>query len=294
MGSTLPLNFYLVAVLPRVQQERTPGGMLLYQFGFLIATLGFFTIASAKRDDYILTALPSFAMAIAAPFAEDDNSSARLANGASFAAALSLLMLAVFGFIASRYPGILRGISTSLNSNDDSIYASFLLTGVKGHPVRSGLTMLVVAGASAIALCFALRRSSHTAALCVALAELAALSLWMGLLMPEFARSRTLRAFVLDARTIVGNHEVMIAGGRNYEVSYYLGRGVPAVPKHLALGGMPPEATYLFVWSQQCEGLRADENLFQKSLVLVSHATSGRRRMLLLSLDGKLPIETAR
>ncbi len=39
---------------------------LLYQFGLMIAVLGLFSIASAKRDDYILPAFPPFAIVLAA------------------------------------------------------------------------------------------------------------------------------------------------------------------------------------------------------------------------------------
>ena len=293
IGATLPLNFYLPAVLPRVLRERKSGGMLLYQLGFLIATLGVFTISSAKRDDYILTALPSYAMIIAAPFAEDtarNPTSARLADTASCAAALSLLTLTLAGVIACRYTRFLHGISGKLHSSD-AAYVSFFLAAVEDRPVRIELTVIVIVVASALAFRLAWKRCGRAAALCIAFAELAAVSFWTGLLAPEFARQHTLKTFALEARTIIGNREVMIAGGRNYEVSYYLGRGVPAWPKHLGAADRPSKAAYLFVWSQQ---LRANESLFQGSVVLVSQAISSRGRMLLLSLDRPTPIEMPR
>lgn len=285
IGETLPLNFYLLAALPVALKQRGQGGMLLYQAGFLLGTVAFFTVSSAKRDDYILAALPSFAMVIAAPFAEDRNSrSARLANGASFVAAVSLLILAFGGLIATSYPGILRTISAGLNSSDTA-YVNFVFTVVRHHLLRTSLTILVVAGASAMSVGFVAKRRGLVAALGVALAEIAAVSLWMGLFIPEFASQRTLKGFVLDARKIVGDHEVMIAGVPNYELSYYFGRGVPAAPKHLRTDSWPGNGGYLFVWNQDLDQIRANERLFEGSVVLVSDPTSGQHRMVLVSVN---------
>jgi 4-amino-4-deoxy-L-arabinose transferase-like glycosyltransferase len=294
IGATLPLNFYLLAVAPSLLHERNSRGIMRYQLGLLVATLGVFTVSSAKRDDYILTALPSYAMLIAAPFADDtatDPVSARLADTASCGAALSLLTLTLGGLAVCRYAGLLHPISAKLHPSD-AAYVSFFLAAVEAYPVRIELTLLLVVVASALAFRLVWRRRGAAATLCIALADLAAVSLWLGLLMPEFARQHTLKAFALEARTIVDSRDVMIAGGRNYEVSYYLGRGVPAWPHHLVAGSRPPNRAYLFVWSQQLDQFRANEHNFQGSVVLASHAISNRGRMLLLSLDPGAPIGT--
>jgi hypothetical protein len=285
LGATLPLNFYLAAAIPRALRERDQGGMILYQSGFLFATLALFTISSAKRDDYILAALPSFAIVIASPFASDmDNRSAPFANGASVAEALLLLSLAVGGLIASKYPGAVSRTLGGVHSSDTA-YANFLLTVARNRPLRASLTMLVVVGASTVSLGFAWKWRSRAAAFGIAAAELAVVSLWIGLFIPEFARQRTLKGFVLDAAKIVGNREVMIAGARNYEISYYFGHGVPAAPRHLTTAIRPGSVGYLFVWSQELDQIGADEDPIPGSVVLVSHPTSGHRRMLLVSLN---------
>jgi hypothetical protein len=206
-------------------------------------------------------------------------------------AALAFLALAVGGLIASRYTGILFRISANLHPSD-AAYANLLATAGENHPVRISLTMVLVAGASAMALFFAWKRRAPAAAWCIALAELGAISMWTGLLMPEFARERTLKSFVVDARKIVGNHEVMIAGAPNYEVSYYFGRGVPVAPKDFEAD--PRKAMYLFLWGQQIDQLHTTANRFQGSVLLTSQPTSNRRRMLLLSLDGEMPAGISR
>jgi hypothetical protein len=260
--------------------------MFTYQVAFLIGTLGFFTISNAKRDDYILTALPSYAILIAAPFANKsavDITTARLADTASCAAALSLLSLALAGLVACTYGGSLRGLSANLHPSDAK-YLTFFLSESGSRPVRIGLIVVVAIVTSAMALRLAWNRRGRIAAFYVAFAQLAVLSLWIGVLMPEFARQHTLKSFVLDARTMVANHGVMIAGLRDYEVSYYFGRGVPSLPKHFRPGTQAGIPTYLFVPSQQLEQVREDESL-RGSVVLASHPVSGRGRMFLLNLD---------
>src|SRR5207253_9803040 len=111
-------------------------------------------------------------------FAEDtETSSARLANIASLVAALAFLTLAVVGLIASRYTGVLFRLSGNLHPSD-ATYANLLAMAGEHHPVRINLTMLLIAGASAAALFFAWKRRAPGAACFIALAELAAVSMW--------------------------------------------------------------------------------------------------------------------
>jgi len=288
LGATLPLNLYLPAVLPIVMRERKSGGMLLYQMGLLVAMLGFFTIASAKRDDYILYAIPPFAMMIAAPFARDTvdpataRISARFADTASGVAALALLILATFGFIIYGNADYFLRVAASMHPSDTA-YIRLFIAAMETRAVRIELTLIVIALTSASAFYLVFRRNGRGAALNIALAELAALSLWIGLLTPELARQHTLREFVLNAKSIAGDREVAIADARNYEVSYYFGREVLAWPKPFLAGKRPPNAAYLFVWSQDFDRIRAD--LPQSSTALVSEAITNRGRMLLLSFD---------
>jgi hypothetical protein len=291
IGATLPLNFYLLAVLPGVIRNRKLGGMALYQLGFLIASLGVFTIASAKRDDYVLTALPSYAMLIAAPFAgtaATESTSVDLADNTSCAVALSLLLLTVAGLISSTHARLLHLLSATMHPSDTA-YVSFFLAAVEGGAARIDLTLTVIVGAAGLGFYFAWKRRSCAAALSIASAGLAAVSLWIGLFVPELAKQRTLKDFVITAKNIVGDREVMIAGGRNYEVSYYFGRGVPAFAP-----SDRPSAPYLFVWSREVDALRAHVGLPVSSVVLASNTISGNGRMLLLECDRTPPPEAGR
>src|SRR5262249_18572519 len=55
IGAALPLILYLPAALARLLPGRS-SGPVLYQFSLILAVLAVFTIASSKRDDYILPA----------------------------------------------------------------------------------------------------------------------------------------------------------------------------------------------------------------------------------------------
>jgi 4-amino-4-deoxy-L-arabinose transferase-like glycosyltransferase len=296
IGATLPLNFYLPAVLPNVLRERKSGSMLIYQAGLLIATLAIFTISSAKRDDYILTALPSFAMLLAAPFAlneANDTTSARLANSASCLAALSLLVLTLAGLTAYESAAFLQGLTSNFHPSD-AAYLSLFLSAAGDHSIRIALTATVVIVASVLALGFAWKRRSATAAWCIGLAELAVVSLWIGLLMPQFARRHTLKTFVLEAKAIVGRRGVAIVGAPNYEVSYYFGRGIPAWRRPWVADNRARDPDYLFAWSAQLDQLGPKERLPQSSVVLVSHPISSRGSMMLLRIARSPPGDTAR
>ncbi|HTJ09955.1 MAG TPA: glycosyltransferase family 39 protein [Candidatus Binataceae bacterium] len=286
LGATLPLNFYLPAAVPIVMRERKSGGMLLYQFGLLLAMLCFFTIASAKRDDYILYAIPPFAIVIAAPFARvaasANRTSVRLADIASSVAGVAMLLLATVGFIIYGYTDHFFRIAARMHPSDTAYLRAFIAA-TEHRTMRIELTLVVIAITSVSALYIVFRQNGRVAALSIALAELAALSLWIGLLTPRFARNHTLKDFVLKAKDLAGYREVAIADARNYEVSYYFGREVPAWPKPFATSQRPPDAAYMFVWSRDLDRIHAD--LPQSSTVLESGTITNRGRMLFLSVD---------
>jgi 4-amino-4-deoxy-L-arabinose transferase-like glycosyltransferase len=286
LGATLPLNFYLPAVVPIVMRERKPGGILLYQFGLLLAMLIFFTIASAKRDDYILYAIPPFAIVIAAPFARAaasaNRASVRLADIASSVAAFAMLLLATVGFIIYGHTDYFFRIAARMHPSDTAYLRAFIAA-TEDRTVRIELTLFVIGITSVSALYLVFKQNGRAAALSVALAELAALSLWIGLLTPGFARHHTLKDFVLKAKDLAGDREVAIADARNYEVSYYFGREVLAWPKPFAMSERPLNAAYMFVWSRDLDRIHAD--LPQSSTVLESGTITNRGRMLFLSVD---------
>jgi 4-amino-4-deoxy-L-arabinose transferase-like glycosyltransferase len=65
------VNFLLVALavaLIRGAFASEAYRPLMFQFSFLVAILVFFSVASAKRDDYILPGIPSLAILFAALF----------------------------------------------------------------------------------------------------------------------------------------------------------------------------------------------------------------------------------
>ena len=286
LGATLPLNFYLPAVVPIVMRERKSGGMLLYQFGLLLAMLCFFTIASAKRDDYILYAIPPFAIVIAAPFARAaasaNRASVRLSDIASSVAAFAMLLLATVGFIIYGHTDYFFRLAARMHPSDTAYLRAFIAA-TQHRSVRIELTLLVIAITSLSALYFVFKQNGRTAALSIALAELAALSLWIGLLTPGFARHHTLKDFVLKAKDLAGDREVAVADARNYEISYYFGREVLAWPKPFATSARPLNAAYMFVWSRDLDRIHAD--LPRSSTLLESGTITNRGRMLFLSVE---------
>ncbi len=289
IGSTLPLNIYLITAFPRILQGRKWGDMILYQSALVVGSLTFFSLANSKRDDYILVALPSFATVLGGLVSSASAAgSGQLIRIANLIASLLLLGLGIAGLGAYGEALVFPELPAKLHSNA-AAYAALL--SAADHYGRIGVTTLLIVGASLVGLHFALRHKAQSAAISVALAQLAAIILWIGLLTPALARQRTLKVFVLGARRIVANHPVMIVGLPNYEVSYYFGRGIPPIPKDFQGGNRVDRPEYLLAWSDQLTQLRRFNRYLATSVVSVSHETSGHRRMLLLSIGSGLPGE---
>ena len=102
IGASFPLSLYLPAAVTMLRPLRKAAHPLLYQFGLMIAVLGLFSIASAKRDDYILPAFPPFAIVLAATVTarvrENSSTSVRLRDWAGGLGGLLMLAGAVTAF----------------------------------------------------------------------------------------------------------------------------------------------------------------------------------------------------
>ena len=141
--------------------------------------LCFFTIASAKRDDYILYAIPPFAIVMTAPFARvaasANRASVRLSDIASSVAASAMLLLATADPLYTGTP------TTFFGSRPGCIQATLrigaFIAATEDRTVRIELTLFVIAITSVSALYLVFKQNGHAAALSIALAELAALSL---------------------------------------------------------------------------------------------------------------------
>ncbi len=281
LGESLPFGLYIPALFVLCRRVRELPRPVVYQLALLIAVLGFFSLASSKRDDYILPAFPPFAMLLAAMFTslERKGPSAGLAlrNVTGALAALGMLALALAGIVLS-LGNLGARLSTDLQSSD-AAYLRLFLGGFR-HGRQALLTLTVII-CSAGALIAWWRQLPKAVAVAVALASLAGVSLWLGTLRPGLAAQRSFKTFATAMRTVTADQPVFGLRYASYELSYYYGKPILPLPE-VSNAGWGRYPHYLLIWSDQLELLGDRTGAWQ--MVLSSHYTYERHRLDLLKL----------
>jgi 4-amino-4-deoxy-L-arabinose transferase-like glycosyltransferase len=243
IGGTLPLCLLLPALivaLPRLEARAREA--VAYQAAMVLTVLLIFSIASAKRDDYILPAIPPLAIMIAALFSSGLQAPATelrfarsLRNGIAGLIALTagVALLALI-FDSNR----MAPAGWKLQSADSS-FAGILVTCVVRHEMPFlGLIIIAAVGATVCLAGLGRGRASWTGTGLATIA-LAMTLTWTGLLKPREAATRSLRTFAVEVRDRIGLQPLYLPW-QDPEFSYYYGREVPALPRALAHGGPAP------------------------------------------------------
>jgi len=281
IGASFPLSLYLPAAIVMLRPLRKAPRPLLYQFGLMIAVLGLFSIASAKRDDYILPAFPPFAIILAAAVTartrEISPAAARLRDLAGGLVGALMLTAAAAGLFLSWQGAAVRRLGSHLQSSD-AAYLGLFVSGF-WHGRQAAMILLMVI-ASALSLAAWWRGNVKAVAAAVAIASMAGVSVWIGILRPGLAERRTFRSFAIRMRQATGGQPAYIRGGPEYEISYYYGAPIrPLV--WLQNRQHNPGPLYLLTWDDQLK--RNGPALSQP--LLASSPTLDGRRLLLLKVD---------
>ncbi len=289
IGASLPLIFYLPAALVCTLPERKSGGPILYQLAMMLAVLTIFTIASSKRDDYILPALPPLAIVLSAPFADRGRTprywTAVLTGIASAVAGIAILTLAVAGLVLISRPELTNRLVGSMQSSD-AAYIGLIVSDFARHDLRFVATIGAAAISSLAGLFFLKANRGYASAVCIGIASLATVSLWIGVLRPEFSRERTLKNFAMRAEPIIGRSPLHVVGAPEYELAYYLRRKIPGWSRSM-LRPNEPCASYLIVWGDQLTRVAPGGKIMGWELLLVSSNPHPRRgHLLLLNVGG--------
>ena len=288
IGAALPLILYLPAVLARLVPKWKSRDPILYQLALILAVLGIFTVASSKRDIYVLPALPSLAIVLTGCFVSDPGSErARrvsiLTDSATVLAGLGILLITIAGLVLAFRPALIIRMLGSMQSSD-AAYLKLTLSDFAHAHVGFLLVMLVAAASSIAALILVKTHRSYTAGVCVGIASLAAVSLWTGMLKPQLSRHRTLKYFVMRAEPIVDRHDLHVVGAPEYELSYYFGRGIPGWRRSVIRPGSNC-ASYLMLWSDQLNQVFHGTKVAPPP-ILESDSMTSHGRMLLLNVGG--------
>ena len=251
LGGTLPLCLLLlsiIAALPGLDER--PRSVITYHSAMVLAVLLIFSLASAKRDDYILPAIPPLAIIIASLFspvlAEPSMKFARslrdLSTGfIALAAALGTVTIALL--IAARQQVGLSGLN--LQSADAS-FAAIFINGVAKFELPFVALLAAIAIGAVLCLYGLWCRDDSRAGIGVAVIALALTLVWTGLLKPREAATRSLRLFAQQVHDRLGNAPVYLPW-QDPEFAYYYGISVPTLPRIFARIGPPPPMTIYFV-----------------------------------------------
>jgi 4-amino-4-deoxy-L-arabinose transferase-like glycosyltransferase len=234
-GGALPMSLLVVALalaLWRRDGEARARRPLLFQLSLVLAVLIFFSAASAKRDDYILPAMPGLAILFAALFsgaaiasAREASLSARVRDITTGAIAIAFCAALAGAFVLVRAPRLTGALLSRMQSSD-AVFLSIFLGGI-----RAGAAAFILFAAASLIGALTVfaglhhRRSLWTGA-GLALIALGGSMLFTGALRPAVARARSMKTFVREVHGRIGGAPLYAAWGRNYELSFYYGRAV--------------------------------------------------------------------
>ncbi len=193
-------------------------------------------------------------------------------------AAAAMLAASAAGLLLSTQPAFVDRVSAHLQSSDVSYFGLFINGFWKG---RQALLLIAITAASVIALVAGRRHNPRAAAAAVALASMAGVSLWIGVLRPGLAARRTFRAFAREMRLATGGQRVFTLDGPEYEIAYYYGAPIEPLTG-LAAGDRAPQPRFVLIFSDQIEN-SAPAKAAQK--VLVSRPSPEGRSLVLLKID---------
>jgi 4-amino-4-deoxy-L-arabinose transferase-like glycosyltransferase len=234
-GGALPQSLLAVALAMsfwRHDGDESARKPLLFQLSLVLAVLAFFSIASSKRDDYILPAMPSLAILFAALFTgaaiapgREGSASAGMRNFTA-AGIAAVSTAAVAGALAAAYqPHLAAALAAKLRSSDADFLALFLGGMRRMAPPFAIFAALSSAGALAVFAGLLSRRPLWSGAGLAAIA-IAGSTLFAGTLKPASARMRSMKTFAGQIRRRIGDAPLYVAHGHDYELSFYYGRGI--------------------------------------------------------------------
>jgi hypothetical protein len=256
---------------------------VLYQASLTLAVIAFFSLASTKRDDYILPALPGIAILAAAPFAllKPQSAAARLRDVTCLVAAAAVALAALASLVWLTFgPGL--PIPESLHSSDRA-FAEVYVSGFEGYRLPCLLFTAAAIAAFVLAIVGSAKRRAILSGAGLALAGIACSMLWTAELKPSVAQLRTLKPFAAKLRERVGNAPVYVVRGHNYELSFYYGAPVPPLIRRRVFHA-PSELAYVVATDRELASLPPDVRRRMR-LVFTSDQIGGGGPPALYALD---------
>jgi 4-amino-4-deoxy-L-arabinose transferase-like glycosyltransferase len=228
---------------------------VIYQASMPLAVLLFFTIASVKRDDYILPALPGIAILCASLFTLDGIRGAAAKFRDVIAVAFTVgCAIAFFAAAIVAMFDVPAAPQLPLHSSDAAFFAIFIrgLAGLRIPFVFCGITLIV---AAVLAIRSFRKRDVLAIASAFGLASLSASLLWTSTLRPGLAEWRSVKSFVPIVADRIKDNQLCIPTGINYELSYYYGTAVPDLSDPRCANGAAAKPIYLIATPRELKAM---------------------------------------
>ena len=191
----------------------------IYQVSMSLAVLLFFSIASVKRDDYILPALPGIAILCASVFTLNARG---LASKLRDVIVWIFLVSPIFAFVFLIFPAV---FTPHLNlQSSDSVYFAAFRDAFQKNAVRGAIAWMLLLG---FAILSPYRRRAIEMGVTFGVFALFGSLCWTAALRPYVATMRSVKTFFPTVAVCVKGDQLCIPSGINYELSYYYGAAVP-------------------------------------------------------------------
>jgi 4-amino-4-deoxy-L-arabinose transferase-like glycosyltransferase len=279
-GGALPLVLLLPAALAgfvRGGFKAEKRAALIYQASLTLAVIVFFSAASAKRDDYILPALPGIAILCAAVFALGPaafDSPCRWAVRLRDATVAVIAAAMLAGIVAAIVIAHARlALPVKLQSSDADLLALFL--GGLREFCPSFVMLESAIGAGVLAAFVALwRRRPLWAGAAVGVLSLVGSVFFNAVLRPELARHRSVKSFAREIAARIDGAPLYVVHDDNFELAFYYGYGVPPlVGKHRA---PPPAGRTIYLMAYPAELARVPAPLRDRMTLVMQSDLIGR------------------
>jgi 4-amino-4-deoxy-L-arabinose transferase-like glycosyltransferase len=216
---------------------------LLFQASLVAAVIVFFSLANAKRDDYILPALPGVAILSAAAFGMKEPArgfagGARIRDGVCGLIAFATLLAVALALVTAR-----KSPDLSLQSSDAALM-TILERGIGARSAPFMLLLAVSALAAVGAFVLLFRGSIGLVGAMIGVISLAGVTLMDAVVRPELAWARSYKSFVAEIRGRIDGHPLFVMHDADFELAFYYGGAVPPLVYGKRLppvyGGRPP------------------------------------------------------
>jgi 4-amino-4-deoxy-L-arabinose transferase-like glycosyltransferase len=250
VGGAMPIVLLLPAAIAGFvtgEIEAARRRPLAFAASLAIAVIVFFSLASAKRDDYILPALPGVAILCACVFALNEPAAGRaywalrLRTAAVITIALAMLAALAAGIALA----IMHAhVGLHLQSSDADELALYFRGFAMMRLGYLTFALAVIAGAIAASVGL-VRRNAILAGAAAGLLTLSGSMLANAILRPALAWERSAKTFAFIVHEQIGAAPIFVVRDPNYDFSFYYGTEAPPLMGRHRQAPLPGVQSYL-------------------------------------------------